>query len=139
MTDEEAIEASRLHAIAFEPLSRGWSAEEIAGLARTPHHMTLFEPPALLIARLGPGEAELLTLAVAPHARREGRAAALLARFETAAAAAGAEAALLEVAEDNAAARTLYTRAGWSEVGRRPSYYRRGARHADALVLRKDL
>jgi ribosomal-protein-alanine N-acetyltransferase len=43
---------------------------------------------------------------------------------------------ILEVAADNPAARALYARAGFREVGRRRNYYRRPARRADALILR---
>jgi ribosomal-protein-alanine N-acetyltransferase len=42
----------------------------------------------------------------------------------------------LEVSANNEAARALYARAGFVEVGRRPRYYASGA---DALVLRLDL
>ena len=65
----------------------------------------------------------------------QGHGAALLAMAEGAMRAAGAAEAYLEVAETNAAARALYARAGWREVGRRPRYY--GA--ADALILAKSL
>jgi ribosomal-protein-alanine N-acetyltransferase len=138
MTPEAAREAARLHAEAFEPLSRGWSAEEFAALAAAPLTRVWLEPEALLAARLGPEEAELLTLAVAPAARRAGRARALLGAFE-AAAAAHAEVAFLEVAQDNAPALKLYTSAGWIEAGRRPGYYRRASARIDALILRKVL
>jgi ribosomal-protein-alanine N-acetyltransferase len=49
-----------------------------------------------------------------------------------AAAAAGAARMLLEVAEDNAAARALYAAAGFAPAGRRPRYYPDGR---DALLL----
>ncbi len=81
-----------------------------------------------------------MTLAVAAAARRRGLGRRLLARFEAAAAARGAEAAFLEVAEDNAPARALYLAAGWVEAGRRRRYYARGdGTAADAIVMRKAL
>jgi [ribosomal protein S18]-alanine N-acetyltransferase len=43
---------------------------------------------------------------------------------------------VLEVADDNAAARGLYASAGFVAVGRRPRYYRRGGETIDALLLR---
>ncbi|MEM6438425.1 MAG: GNAT family N-acetyltransferase [Pseudomonadota bacterium] len=138
MTPEQTRRAARLHAEAFAPLSRGWSAEEFATLAAAPLTRVWLERQALLAARLGPAEAELLTLAVAPAARRAGRAKALLAAFE-AAAADHAQEAFLEVAEDNAPALTLYTQAGWIEAGRRPGYYRRASSRIDALIFRKVL
>ena len=45
----------------------------------------------------------------------------------------------LEVEEDNVAARRLYARRHFREVGRRNAYYRRPEGAARALVLRRDL
>ena len=57
-----------------------------------------------------------------------------------AAAARGAVRVFLEVADDNAAARALYARAGFVEAGRRPGYYA-GAdgERRDALLLALNL
>ncbi|HEY1152975.1 MAG TPA: ribosomal-protein-alanine N-acetyltransferase RimI, partial [Pseudolabrys sp.] len=51
----------------------------------------------------------------------------------------GVTAVFLEVSENNAAARRLYARAGFREVGRRPNYYRDADGTTHALVLRRDL
>ena len=53
---------------------------------------------------------------------------------------AGAVRLFLEVAEDNVAARALYERAGFGQIGRRKAYYAApdGGR-TDALVLALDL
>jgi ribosomal-protein-alanine N-acetyltransferase len=85
------------------------------------------------------GEAELLTLAVAPPARRRGRGRALLAAFEQGARERGACEAFLEVAADNAPAVALYAGAGYSELGRRPGYYSRAAGAVDALLMGRAL
>jgi ribosomal-protein-alanine N-acetyltransferase len=90
----------------------------------------------MLLARITADEAEILTLAVAPAARRRGVGAALVDRAMQRAAAAGAGAMFLEVASGNQAARALYERAGFIRVGRRARYYPNGG---DALVLRADL
>jgi ribosomal-protein-alanine N-acetyltransferase len=93
-----------------------------------------------VLVRLAADEAEILTLAVAPEARRRGRARALLKAAQAHAAAGGARRLVLEVAEDNAPARALYAAAGFGPVGRRRGYYDRAAgAAADALVLAKDL
>ena len=88
------------------------------------------------LGRVIGAEAELISLAVAPEARRAGLGRALLGAFATAAHARGATRAFLEVAADNKAALALYAAAGWRESGRRKGYYRRpdGAR-VDALLF----
>jgi ribosomal-protein-alanine N-acetyltransferase len=52
----------------------------------------------------------------------------------------GVRALFLEVDEANAAARALYARFGFAEVGRRPAYYRTASGvKSTALVLRRAL
>ncbi|KRB78258.1 hypothetical protein ASE01_07940 [Nocardioides sp. Root190] len=77
-------------------------------------------------------DAELQRIAVPEDLRRSGVARALLGAVRTHAAALGAERVLLEVREDNLAARAFYTRNGFTELGRRPRYYRDGT---TAVVL----
>ncbi|MEM1342501.1 MAG: GNAT family N-acetyltransferase, partial [Pseudomonadota bacterium] len=84
--------------------------------------------------RLLPGEAEILTLAVQPEARRQGLGRLLVQ--ELIAQATGAERVFLEVAESNQAARALYAACGFEEIGRRPGYYAYSDGGAeDALVM----
>jgi len=70
--------------------------------------------------------AEILTLGVAPHLRRQGVARALLMDFVARARRAGATRIMLEVAADNAAALALYRALGFVHQGARQNYYRRG-------------
>jgi ribosomal-protein-alanine N-acetyltransferase len=119
---------------------RPWAAAEIVAILATPGAFLLSEPGGFLIGRVLADEAELLTLAVAPEARRRGVAARLLAAFLDRAARAGASRAFLEVAADNAPARALYAAAGFAESGRRPRYYRHPDGSAvDALILARSL
>ncbi len=134
----EALAA--LHALCFDDAPRPWSAAEIAGLLAAPAVFAALRPEGFALGQAAAGEAELLTLAVAPQARRRGLGAALVAAFEAEARARGATEAFLEVAETNNAARALYARLGYRAAGRRPGYYRRpGAPSLAALVLRKPL
>ncbi|MFT3974647.1 MAG: GNAT family N-acetyltransferase [Amaricoccus sp.] len=134
----EALAA--LHASAFTEAPRPWSAAEFADLLADPAVLLVAEPDGFALARRAGPEVELLTLAVAPPSRRRGLATGLLDQLCRRAAAAGAEEMLLEVAEPNTAARALYQRAGFVEVGRRPRYYtRRSGPPLDALVLRRTL
>ncbi|MEI6558568.1 MAG: N-acetyltransferase [Rhodospirillaceae bacterium] len=134
------------HALCFteEP----WPAEAIAGFLESPGVFGLIgdsetadaTPAAgFILCRIAADEAEVLSLAVLPAARRAGLAGRLLADALAWAAACGVSATFLEVAEDNRAALALYRGAGFSGVGRRPGYYRRGAGFVAALVLSRPL
>lgn len=79
-------------------------------------------------------EGELANLAVAPEARGLGIGSALLDGMLSDASARGTRLIYLEVRESNAAARQLYARRGFEEVGRRKGYYRSPTE--DALILR---
>lgn len=134
----EALAA--LHARCFGSAPRPWSAAEFADLIALPETLLRTAPQGFALGRVIGPEAEILTIAVAPEARRRGIAAALLAALEAEAADRGAEEAFLEVAETNGPARALYAAAGYDRVGCRPRYYATtdGTR-ADALILRKAL
>ena len=71
--------------------------------------------------------AELQRIAVTPAQRRRGVAGALLGAVVALASGEGAERMLLEVREENAGALAFYERAGFTEIDRRPRYYRDGA------------
>jgi ribosomal protein S18 acetylase RimI-like enzyme len=88
------------------------------------------------------GEAtDLVAIGVVPQRRRRGVGRRLLEHCLARAAAAGAARLMLEVAADNASAAAFYRAAGFTEVGRRPRYYRAGPGGAprDALILAKSL
>jgi len=98
-----------------------WVAEragEIAGFA---------------LARFAGGEMEILNLAVAQAARRQGTGRALVRAAINEGAARGAARAFLEVRESNATALAFYASLGFAPAGRRPEYYRNPVE--DALVL----
>ncbi|MDN5821082.1 MAG: GNAT family N-acetyltransferase [Brachybacterium sp.] len=81
--------------------------------------------------------ADLHTIGTRQERRGIGRA--LLAWCEQQARDGGAERMLLEVREDNARARAVYTTAGYREIDRRRGYYRIRGRGIDALVMQRDL
>lgn len=130
---------ARLHAASFTT-PRPWSADEISALLASPGAFLLTEPDGFLIGRAIAGEAELLTVAVDPDARRRGTGAWLVQAFLDQARRRGADTAFLEVAADNTAATALYRDAGFAEAGRRPGYYAQASGEPlDALILRRDL
>jgi ribosomal-protein-alanine N-acetyltransferase len=93
-----------------------------------------------ILSRCSADEAEILSIAVARARRGKGLARALLDRHMRRLAGLGIRALFLEVDEDNAPARSLYRRAGFRTVGRRPDYYQGvGDGVRAALVLRRDL
>jgi ribosomal-protein-alanine N-acetyltransferase len=89
----------------------------------------------ILVRDLGE-EAEILSVGVLPAMRRLGIGRALLDAVIAHARQRRIGSIVLEVATDNAAARRLYGAVGFGQVGRRPRYYRRTDRLADALILR---
>lgn len=137
---ELAAVLSQLHIGCFAPLPETpWSETAMRTILRMPgtQGYVAFDagqiPCGMLIAR-DTGEAcEILTVCVAPSARREGLARDLFAalRRDT-----GPDSRLvLEVAVDNRGAIGLYESLGFREVGRRPAYYGGGGKRVDALVL----
>nr|WP_232479220.1 ribosomal protein S18-alanine N-acetyltransferase [Roseomonas rosulenta] len=129
-----------MHAEAFAPADR-WSAQAIGLLVALPGHFALLgvvggEPAGFALGRVAAGEAEVLTLAVRPAARRTGCGAALMRALMAEAANRGAREMFLEVSAQNAPARALYAGLGAAEAGRRRRYYPDGS---DALVLRLPL
>lgn len=99
-------------------------------------------PDALgfILAGITLEEAEIYALGVVDSARQRGIGRKLLAASCEHAERLGAQRLFLEVAESNIAAFSLYTRAGFRRVGRRPNYYRypNGVTET-ALILRLDL
>ncbi|MCH8466012.1 MAG: GNAT family N-acetyltransferase [Roseinatronobacter sp.] len=94
---------------------------------------------AFALFRVAADEAELLTLATAPDARRKGLARALLQEGLHMAQLRGARVCFLEVAAPNMAAQALYESLGFQRQGGRKGYYRAGGQVADALVFRAEL
>jgi ribosomal-protein-alanine N-acetyltransferase len=139
----DAPDMAEVHAACFDD---PWSVDDIrallAGLGdvglvvRAPASQAIV---AFVLARIVADEAEVQTLAVDPAYRRLGLGQALMEAVAIRAAGAGAKSVFLEVASDNDAALKLYAAMGFTQVGRRPSYYRGSDGAADALVLRRDL
>jgi ribosomal-protein-alanine N-acetyltransferase len=127
-----AAALAAIHATAFIG-EEAWDAAAFACQLALPGVFGLLHPDAgLVLARLAADQAEILTLAVAPPARRRGVGTELLRKAAGEAVARGGAWLFLEVSARNAAARALYERTGFRPVGRRRSYYADGS---DALVL----
>ena len=84
-----------------------------------------------------PPDCDILNLAVAPDARRQGLGQRLLQALLDALHRRGIERVFLEVRPTNVPARALYAALGFEEIGRRKEYYVNPVE--DALILRKEL
>lgn len=121
-----------------------WSSREYEALfaAEAPRRIVLVatdeaDPShqcGYVIARCGADEWEIENVVVAEAQQRRGVGSALVDQLLHEALEAGITSVLLEVRPSNAAARRLYEKLGFSEVGRRPDYYREPSE--DALILK---
>lgn len=122
-----------------------WSADTLARLLALPGSFALVaesggEPVGFILVQVAADESEIVNFAVAERARRRGAGRMLLTAAIERVREAGAAVMFLEVACDNAAARSLYRELGFKQVALRSNYYRRGPDHfTDALILRRDL
>lgn len=129
-----AAALAAIHAASF-PSGEQWDAGAMTAQLSQPGVFGWLEDSGgLILARVAADEAEVLTLAVVPEARRRGVGRMLLTQACAEAAARGAATMFLEVAADNDAARALYAALGFRPVGQRRAYYPGGV---DALVLRR--
>lgn len=145
LTEPDAEPISVLHALCFEA---GWPSADmkthilrdigfaVDGVVNSNGCETI---AGFILLRAVLDQAEVLTLAVHPAARKTGIARALLSRAEHHLDQSGVTSLFLEVAEDNAAALALYKSMGYDPIGRRPNYYRRAGGRVAALNLAKRL
>ncbi len=138
---EDAAAMAALHAACVRCAVVGGGHLQIAG---KPHRfcgsVARRAQPKRLHPRLGAGEeAEILTLAVAPESRRAGIGLALTNAAMANALVRGAREMFLEVAEDNHAARRLYTKLGFAEAGAAARLLSAQWRADGCFVLRRAL
>ncbi len=89
-TAAHAAAMAAVHATAFPPADQ-WDADAMAKLLRMPGAAAFVDPAGgMIMVRIAADEAEILTLAVAPAARRQGVGRRLLAEAGRHAAAQGA-------------------------------------------------
>jgi ribosomal-protein-alanine N-acetyltransferase len=134
----DAAAIAAVHAASFQ---RGWGEEEFQQLlidrSVVAHRAMLGRKMVgFILSRMAAGEAEILSVAIAPAWRGRGFARPLLDLHLRRLAGLGVRAVFLEVDENNEPACRLYRNAGFAEVGVRKGYYQEGA---SALVLRRDL
>ncbi|MBR2393816.1 MAG: ribosomal protein S18-alanine N-acetyltransferase [Alphaproteobacteria bacterium] len=111
-----------------------WTAADFADLKKSGCEI-IASQNGFIVYRQTLDEAELITIGVAPDARRGGIAAAMLGIMEGELKKNGVKSIFLEVAQDNTPARNLYKQNGFTEIGVRPKYYD----GVDAIMMRKDI
>jgi [ribosomal protein S18]-alanine N-acetyltransferase len=141
-TSRDAPRLAQLHGASFH---RGWGESEfetmIAERNTLIHRLRLGRKTVgFAVSRIGADEAEILSVAIDARHRGRGLSRNLLLTHLGHLAGRGVRRIFLEVEENNAPARRLYERAGFSVVGRRERYYRQdNGEQLNALLMRRDL
>ena len=128
---------AEIHAAAFAGHGQVWSEADFLQMrARPGTDFLAVNTDGFALFQVIAPEAELLTIAIDPPAQGRGLGRIALETAMVLAAERGAETMFLEVAEDNAPARALYDRLGFTQTGRRRGYYARaGAAAVDAILM----
>lgn len=125
-------EIAKLHHACFP--AKPWTAVEFADLKKSGCDI-IASQNGFIVWRQTLDEAEIITIGVAPSARRGGIAAAMLGLVENDVKKRGGKKIFLEVAENNTPARKLYESNGYVQIGVRPKYYD----GTDAIMMEKAL
>ena len=118
-----------------------WSETSIAGELSNPlSHWLVSVEEETVTGYVGSqtvlGETDMMNVGVHPGHRRRGVAEALVKALVSDLKAQGSRCLTLEVRASNDPAKSLYEKLGFSQVGKRPGYYRNPKE--DALILRKE-
>lgn len=135
--DGDFADLARLHKLSFAEAWDERALKDLIASGATAHVAEQNgEIVGFILFRTASDEAEILTIAVAPDARRGGVGRALVTGAAHVASQAGAARFFLEVGANNSAARALYARLGFASAGHRKGYYSApGKPREDALVL----
>ena len=125
-------EIANLHKLCFP--NKPWSASDFADLKKSGCEI-IASQNGFIVYRCVADEAEIITIGVAPAARRNGIGSAMLCIIEKSVKNQGVKKIFLEVASTNIAGQKLYENNGYKVVGIRPKYYD----GIDAILMAKDL
>jgi tRNA threonylcarbamoyladenosine biosynthesis protein TsaB len=140
-----ALEAKLLAALHGQCFDTTWPPEDFARLMAMPGAISVIaavqdEPAGFALFRKAADEAEIITIATLPKARRRGVAKSLIDHHSRSLAAEGIASIFIEVAQSNEAAQALYRSCGFKIAGRRKAYYEcPGGGREDAIIMRKFL
>ncbi|MDG2154956.1 MAG: ribosomal protein S18-alanine N-acetyltransferase [Gammaproteobacteria bacterium] len=120
-----------------------WYANTFRDCLASGYHGIVFERHGMLFGygmlSAAVGEAHLLNLCIEPEMQGKGHGDYMLHVLIDMARELGARQMYLEVRESNDAAKHLYYRAGFNEVGLRKNYYQAKSGREDAVVFAKEL
>lgn len=120
-----------------------WTRGNFADSIESGHHCWTAEDPSGIVAygivTVAAGEAHLLNLSVARKWQRQGHGLHMTRFLLKLARDHGARVMFLEVRPSNTAARALYARSGFAEIGCRRDYYPHHEGREDALVMQVNL
>ncbi len=125
-------EIANLHKLCFP--NKPWSASDFADLKKSGCEI-IASQNGFIVYRCVADEAEIITIGVAPAARRNGIGSAMLCIIEKNIKNQGVKKIFLEVASTNIAGQKLYENNGYKVIGIRPKYYD----GVDAILMAKDL
>ena len=141
-TQRDAARLAQLHGASFH---RGWGEGEFEAMLSERntlvHRLRLGRRViGFAVSRMAADEAEILSIAVDAGHRGRGLSRNLLLIHLGHLAGHGVRSIFLEVEENNAPARRLYERTGFTVVGRRERYYKQpDGEQWNALLMRRDL
>ncbi len=135
----ETVYADVLTALHGQCFEKAWDKSAFESLLSLPTTYGFLNENAFILCSVCADEAEILTLGVIPKARKQGIALTLLTHTCAALKDLGVVRLFLDVDEKNSAARGLYEKAGFCQVGVRRNYYTHENGKSDALLLQKKL
>ena len=135
-----AEDTARMAAIHKASFPSGWPAEEMQTHLDKDLCLGIGIPlSAFILVQTSPDQGDILTLACAPDARRQGYGRALLQAAEKALIEKKVATLFLDVSEINEAAIALYKSCEYQPIGRRPAYYRTATGRVAAITFSKSL
>ena len=141
ITRMESCHVQQVAALEALCFSDPWSENSVASELRNPLALWLVAVEGDCVAgyvgsQTVMGETDMMNIAVHPDFRRRGAAEALVNALTVELKRMESKCLTLEVRASNEAAKKLYDKLGFSQIGRRPNYYRHP--REDALILRKE-
>lgn len=128
-------ELENLYALCFPEKNHKWTANDFADLKKSGCDIIASQNSFVVWRRIE-DEAEIISIGVAPIARRTGTASALMQMVERDVKQLGGKNIFLEVDEENTPAIELYKKSGFTNAGVRPHYYENGH---NAIIMKKDI